>query len=124
LDQQVDAMEILTTCREGLSVVGNRYAAGEYFVSEWIMAGVILREAGELLGSKIKSDTTNTAGSAVIGTVKGDVHNIGKDIVVSLLKAANFDVRDRGIDVPAKKFLDAVKESGAKNFPIFKMAKF
>ncbi len=106
-------LAILTSCREGMVAVGKRYEAGEYFVSELIMAGEIFKQANALLGSRIQTDGGGTRGKVVVGTVKGDIHDIGKDIVVILLKAANYEVRDLGVDVPPQKFVDAVKETGA-----------
>ncbi len=113
LDAGEDPAAILTSCREGMVLVGKRYEASEYFVSDLIMAGEIFKQALALFSSRIKADTGGGRGKVVVGTVKGDIHDIGKDIVVSLLKAANYDVRDLGVDVPPGKFVDAVKETGA-----------
>jgi methanogenic corrinoid protein MtbC1 len=77
------------------------------------MAGEIFKQATALLSSRLKIDAIGTCGKVVIGTVKGDIHDIGKDIVVSLFKSANYDVRDLGVDVPPQKVVDAVKETGA-----------
>lgn len=108
-----DPLAILGSCREGMVAVGKRYEAGEYFVSDLIMAGELLKQATALLGSRIKSDGSGGRGKVVVGTVKGDIHDIGKDIVVSLLKASGYNVTDLGVDVPAQKFVDAVKASSA-----------
>jgi methanogenic corrinoid protein MtbC1 len=106
-------MAILTSCREGMTQVGKRFETHEYFISELIMAAEIFKQASALLSSRLKTDVIGSRGKVVIGTVKGDIHDIGKDIVVSLLKAANYDVRDLGVDVPPQKVVDAVKETGA-----------
>jgi len=106
-------MAILASCREGMTQVGKRFEACEYFISELIMAGEIFKQATALLSSRLKTDVIGGRGKVVVGTVKGDIHDIGKDIVVSLLKAANYDVRDLGVDVPPQKVVEAVKETGA-----------
>ena len=113
LDVGENTLAILTSCREGMVSVGKRFEAGEYYVSELIMAGEIFKQATALLGSRLKTDAIGQRGKVIIGTVKGDIHDIGKDIVVSLLKAANYDVRDLGVDVPPQKVVDEVKETGA-----------
>jgi methanogenic corrinoid protein MtbC1 len=113
LDAGVDPLAILTSCREGMVLVGKRFETGEYFISDLVMAGAIFKQATALLGSRLKLDGSGTNGVVVIGTVKGDIHDIGKDLVVGLLRAANYDVRDLGVDVPPQKFVDVVKETGA-----------
>ena len=113
LDAGEDPLAILASCRDGMTQVGKRFEANEYFISELIMAGEIFKEATALISPRLKMDAIGSRGKVVIGTVKGDIHDIGKDIVVSLLKAANYDVRDLGVDVPAQKVVDAVKETGA-----------
>lgn len=113
LDTGENPMAILTSCREGMVSVGKRFEANEYWVSDLIMAGEIFKQVSALLSSRLKTDAIGIRGKVVIGTVKGDIHDIGKDIVVSLLKAANHDVRDLGVDVPPQKVVDVVKETGA-----------
>lgn len=113
LDAGDNPMAILASCREGMIQVGKRFEACEYFISELIMAAEIFKQATALLSSRLKTDAIGTRGKVVIATVRGDIHDIGKDIVVSLLKAANYDVRDLGVDVPPQKVVDAVKETGA-----------
>jgi len=113
LDAGDDPMAILKSCHEGMAMVGKRYEGSEYYVSDLIMAGEIFKEAMALLGSRLKADTSSKRGKVVAGTVKGDIHDIGKDILVTILKAANYDVLDLGVDVPPQKFVEAVKESGA-----------
>jgi methanogenic corrinoid protein MtbC1 len=113
LDTGEDPMMILTSCREGMVLVGKRFEASEYWVSDLMMAGEIFKQVSGLLSSRLKTDAIGKLGKVVIGTVKGDIHDIGKDIVVSLLNAANYDVRDLGVDVPPQKVIDVVKETGA-----------
>ncbi len=113
IDAGENPMDILTSCREGMVLVGKRFEAGEYWVSDLMMSGEIFKQASALLSSILETATVGTGGKVVIATVKDDIHNIGKDIVVNLLKAANYDVLDLGVDVPAQRIVEAVKESGA-----------
>lgn len=113
LDAGEDPMTILIACREGMAQVGKRYEDGEYYVSDLIMAGEVFKQASALISSKFETTGGPKRGTVVVGTVKGDIHDIGKDIVVTLLQSGNYEVIDLGVDVPAAKFVDAVKESGA-----------
>jgi methanogenic corrinoid protein MtbC1 len=109
-----DPQAILTACRDGMALVGQRYEAGEYYVSELIMAGEMFKQTNALLAPHFAAGGGATKGKVVVGTVKGDIHDIGKDLVVGMLKAGGYEVIDLGVDVPAEKFVAAVKESGAK----------
>ncbi len=109
-----DPQAILTNCRDGMAEVGKRYEAGEYYVSELIMAGEMFKQANALLAPHFASGDGATKGKVVVGTVKGDIHDIGKDLVVGMLRAGGFEVIDLGVDVPVEKFIQAVKDSGAK----------
>ena len=113
LDANDDPLMILNDCREGMALVGKRYEEGEYYVSDLIMAGEIFKQATALVGTKFQIDASEKRGVVVVGTVQGDIHDIGKDLVVSLLKANGYEVIDLGVDVPAAKFVEAVKSSGA-----------
>ncbi len=108
-----DPLTIMANLREGMAQVGKRYEANEYYVSDLIMAGEVFKQAMTLISAKFKTDGGAKRGTVVIGTVKGDIHDIGKDIVVSLLKAGNFNVVDLGVDVPPDKFVEAIKQSDA-----------
>ena len=109
-----DPQAILASCRDGMALVGKRYEAGEYFVSELIMAGEMFKQANALLASHFGAGGGATRGKVIIGTVKGDIHDIGKDLVVGMLRAGGFEVLDLGVDVPKEKFVEAAKTSGAK----------
>lgn len=113
IDAGDDPMAILKSCHEGMAMIGKRYEESEYYVSDLIMAGEIFKQTMAMLSPHLKGDSSGTRGKVVAGTVKGDIHDIGKDIVVTLLKAANYDVLDLGVDVPPEKFVEAVKENGA-----------
>jgi methanogenic corrinoid protein MtbC1 len=114
LAEGADALGILRACQEGMAQVGERFNAGEYFVSDLMMAGEIVKQAGEILKPALKGEGGGGGGKVVIGTVKGDIHDIGKDLVVSLLEASNFDVTNLGVDVPVERFVEAVERTGAK----------
>jgi len=115
LEKGDDPMALLASCQEGMMQVGTRFETCEYFISDLMMAGEIFKAATEPLEAQIiAGGGAGEKGKIVFGTVKGDIHNIGKDIVIGLLKAAGYEVRDLGIDVPHEKFVEAVKETGAK----------
>jgi len=114
LDAGEDPMSLLDECRQGMDIVGDRYKAGEYFLSELIVSGEIFKESMNLIEPRMKAGQgSEQATKVVLGTVKGDIHNIGKDIVAILLKGAGFEVYDLGIDVPPQAFVDKLKETGA-----------
>jgi len=108
-----EALSILQACQQGMAEVGDRFEKSEYFVSDLMMSGEIFKQVGELLEPGLQSATQVRAGAVVIGTVQGDIHDIGKDIVVNMLKSANLDVTDLGVDVPPAQFVEALKETDA-----------
>lgn len=110
LDSGVKPADIVNAMSEGLGVVGDRYEKGEYFLSELIMAGIIAVEVTNLLKPRLERLTDKPFGKVVIGTVKGDLHDIGKNIVIAMLSSRGFNVIDLGIDVPSEKFVEAVKK--------------
>ena len=103
-----DPIKILEACRKGMSEIGK--GEDEIFLTDLIMAGEIFNEALEILMPKLMNKATKSLGKIVIGTVEGDIHNIGKDIAIRFLKAEGFEVIDLGVNVPAQKFVDAIKE--------------
>lgn len=108
IDANEDPIKILEACRKGMAEIGK--GDDEIFLTDLIMAGEIFNEALELLMPKLKNSITKSVGKIVIGTVEGDIHNIGKDIAIKFLKAEGFEVIDLGVNVPAQKFVDAIKE--------------
>ena len=112
----VPATQILKECQAGMAEVGNRYEEEKYFVSELMYAGEIMKDIMADLGPMLSGEQESeaTLGKVVLGTVKGDIHDLGKDVVALMLRGAGFDVIDLGVDVPPEKFVAAVKESGAK----------
>ena len=114
LAKGVDPMTLLEDAKEGMSIVGERFANQQYFIPDLMYSGEILKGIVKMLEPHLKTgEKAKRLGKVVIGTVAGDIHNIGKDLVVFMLDVSGFDVLDLGIDVPAQKFVDAVKESGS-----------
>ena len=109
LDSGEDPIKVLEALRMGMSEIG-KGSGDTIFLTDLIMAGEIFNEAMEILMPKLVSGSTKNLGKVVIGTVEGDIHNIGKDIAINFLKAEGFDVIDLGVDVPPQKFIDAIKE--------------
>ena len=102
---------IIESCRTAMSVIGQRFEAGEAFIPELIMAGVMMKAIAEQVRPHLaEGASSNKIGCVVLGTVKGDIHDIGKDIVGSILDAAGFEVVDLGVDVPAERFIAAIGE--------------
>jgi corrinoid protein of di/trimethylamine methyltransferase len=91
-----------------MNVVGDKFEAGEYFLTDLIAAGAAMEEGLKVLEPHLKMDERKK-GKVVLGTVEGDIHSIGKDVVKMLLKATGFDVIDLGEDVPAAKFVEAAR---------------
>lgn len=108
LDAGVEPKELINFVSLGLEKIGEKYESGGYFLSELIMGGIIGSEILEIVKPYLASGETERIGKVVIGTVKGDLHDIGKNIVISMLSSSGFEVIDLGIDVPSKKFLEAV----------------
>jgi methanogenic corrinoid protein MtbC1 len=107
-----DPQKILDLSSEAMQVVGTRYQEGTYFLPELIMSGEMLRKIGEILKPKLvaQKGETKKLGTVVLGTVRGDIHDIGKDIVGFMLEVNGFAVHDIGIDQPEEKFVEAVRE--------------
>jgi len=110
LEFKIDPADIVNTLSEALRDVGVKYERGEYFLSELIMAGNLSTEVVTLLKPHLLEAKRKSLGKVVIGTVSGDVHDIGKNIVIMMLNAAGYDVVDLGVDVPADKFVEAAKK--------------
>lgn len=109
-----EPMAVVDECRAGMTIVGERYQRGEYFLAELIMSSEIFKQAMSLIEPRLTADApTETLGKVVMGTVKGDIHSIGKDIVAGLLRISCFEVFDLGVDVAPEAFVEKVVESGA-----------
>jgi 5-methyltetrahydrofolate--homocysteine methyltransferase len=111
LERGEDPAAILDLSSQAMQVVGERYQEGSYFLPELIMSGEMLRKIGEILKPRLAAKTDQAAklGTVVLGTVRGDIHDIGKDIVGFMLEVNGFNVIDIGIDQPEEAFVEAVK---------------
>ena len=114
LETGVEPAEIIMACQNGMAEIGDLFAQGEMYVSDLMMAGAICKEVSEMVKPYMKGKGAASLGKVVIGTVKDDVHDIGKDIVCSMLEAAGFEVIDTGVDTPAEEFVRAAKENDVK----------
>ncbi len=115
LDGGADPLKILADAREGMKIVGERFGNEEYFIPDLIYSGEILKGIAALVEPHIKDSGTEAEklGKVIIATVAGDIHDIGKDLVVFMLDISGFEVFDLGIDVPVQTIVDKVKETGA-----------
>lgn len=102
--------ELIKTIQEGMSEVGNRFEKGEYFIAELIFAAEITNRVMAVLGPQIRKLDIPKKGKIVIGTAKGDIHDIGKNIVRDMLEATGFEIYDLGVNVPYVKFVDKIRE--------------
>jgi methanogenic corrinoid protein MtbC1 len=110
-----DPLEVVAACREAMDVIGRRFADGEAFIPELIMAGEIMSGITARLKPYLKADSGGEKlGTVVMCTVQGDIHDIGKDIVVTMLDIAGFNVVDLGVDVPVAKVVETVRENSAQ----------
>jgi methanogenic corrinoid protein MtbC1 len=107
------AREALAACQAGMDVVGQRYETGEYFVADLMLAGDLMAEAAALIKPLLAGDAGASIGKLVICTVKGDIHDIGKNIVKALLEAEGIEVFDLGTDVAPAAIVDCVRQTGA-----------
>jgi 5-methyltetrahydrofolate--homocysteine methyltransferase len=114
LDAGTDPLEVLGECRKGMDIVGERYKAGDYFLSELIVSGEIFKDSMKLIEPHLEAgaDAADRT-KIVLATVKGDIHNIGKDIVAVLLKGAGFEVHDLGVDAAPDALVRKLQETGA-----------
>ncbi len=97
----------------GISIVGDKYESGEFFLPEMVIAATAMKEGLKVLRPLLKQGDIKTAGTVVMGTAKGDIHDIGKTIVSTMLEGAGFMVTDIGVDVDPGKFVEAAKENNA-----------
>ena len=95
---------------KGLEIIGKKFEEGEYFLPELIISGETVKEALQLLEPHIGKEGTTSTAKVVIGTVEGDVHDIGKDIVIMFLGSRGFEVVDLGVDVSPEVFVKAVRQ--------------
>ncbi|MGD9475102.1 MAG: B12-binding domain-containing protein, partial [Eubacteriaceae bacterium] len=106
---EAEALEAVAACQAGMAVVGDLFESGDYFVGDLIFAGELLTEAINTLKPALGSGGSSVAGTILIGTVHGDLHDIGKNIFKSMSEAAGFEVVDLGIDVEISEFVEKAK---------------
>ena len=111
IDGGADPLEILGATREAMTVVGSRFESSEYFIPDLMMAGEILRQISDIVRPLLEKTTgPQKLGKVIIGTVAGDIHDIGKDIVTFMVDVSGYEVLDLGIDVPVEVFVEKIKE--------------
>ncbi len=116
LDDGYDPVKVLEHCKEAMEIVGERFEHGEYFLPELMLAGEILSQISDkakplMKASNVAAEGTATHGTVLIGTVHGDLHDIGKNIVTFLLETNGFKVIDLGIDVPIAEFIKSIEDN-------------
>ncbi|MBC7115241.1 MAG: corrinoid protein [Archaeoglobi archaeon] len=117
LEKGIDPFKAIDCLAEGMKKVGELYEKRIYFVPELIVAGEMMKEAVSILEPLLKEKASGDEARGepvVIGTVSGDLHDIGKNLLISLLEASGFRVYDLGVDVPPEEFVKKIKETGAK----------
>jgi methanogenic corrinoid protein MtbC1 len=115
LDTGEDPLKILEDSRKAMEIVGKRFADGEYFLPELVYSGELLKQITEMVKSKLgKITETKRLGKVVIGTVAGDIHDIGLSIVDFMLDVNGFQVYNLGVDVAAEKFVEKLRETDAR----------
>jgi len=113
LEEGADPMRVLELCRKGMDIVGKRFEEGEYFLPELVLAGEMLENIGAIAKPLIKQapgSEPKKIAKVLIGTVHGDLHDIGKNIVTFMLDINGFEVKDIGVDVPVATFVDEIKD--------------
>jgi 5-methyltetrahydrofolate--homocysteine methyltransferase len=111
IKEGADPMEILDAARSAMELVGKRFESGEYFIPDLFMAGEMMKGISEIVKPLLKKgDTSTKKGKVLIGTVAGDIHDIGKDIVTFMLDVSGYDILDLGIDVPVNTFVEKTRE--------------
>jgi len=115
LDSGASPLEVLDACRNAMEIIGKRFETGDCFIPELMLAGEILSQISAIVKPRMsQSAESKKLGKVIVGTVQGDIHDIAKDIVVFMLDINGFEVTDLGVDVPPAKFVEAVKQAGAK----------
>ena len=114
LAEKIPPLDIIKGMREGLSTAGRKYEQGEYFLSELIMGGIMAQELSKMLKPYLQGSKEQFLAKIVIGTVKGDLHDIGKNLVSTMLSSAGFEILDLGVDVPPEEFTEAVQKQNPR----------
>ncbi|MBU2552749.1 MAG: cobalamin-dependent protein [Proteobacteria bacterium] len=111
LERGDDPMRLLDDAREAMRIVGRRFSEGTYFIPELVYSGKILEAVAEIVKPRLtRGPTTAPIGRFVLGTVAGDLHDIGKNLVAFMMDVNGFEVHDLGVDVPPRAFVDKIAE--------------
>lgn len=105
--------DLLSECQTYMKIIGDKFESGEYFLAELVVAGELFKRTSMIMKAKSDYQNTERIGAIVLGTPKGDIHNLGKDIFAILAEASGFEVHDLGVDVPPEKFIRKIEETGA-----------
>jgi len=110
LQEDIAPLDIVGSLAEAMNKVGEKYEVGEFFLPELMMAGEIMKEAMSIVTPYLKRpEEVHQMGKVVLGTVEGDLHDIGKNLVGTMLRSSGFDVVDLGADVPVRRFVESVR---------------
>jgi methylmalonyl-CoA mutase cobalamin-binding domain/chain len=109
-----DPIQVLDALRKGLDIVGQRFNSSEYFVSDLVITGQIMKDAMKVLEPHMKGESFAAKGAVVLGSAFGDMHDIGKNIVKMMLVSQGYEVHDLGVDVPPERFAEKAVEVGAR----------
>ena len=109
-----EAEKAMEACQDGLNIVGDLFEKSEYFVGDLIFAGELMTQAVEVLGPALTSGGGSAKGRMIMCTVKDDLHDIGKNIVIAMLQASGFEVIDLGIDVDPQTIVDEAKKNDVR----------
>jgi methanogenic corrinoid protein MtbC1 len=110
-----DPFAILTACREGMEEVGKRFETGEFFLSELIYSAEVFRQVSDILEPRLLEGLAeaDSQGVVVFGTPLGDIHDLGKNLVITVMRSQGFMIHDLGVDVPPQRFIDEIQRTGA-----------
>ncbi|ATW24770.1 cobalamin B12-binding domain-containing protein [Candidatus Formimonas warabiya] len=114
LDNHGDPMEIINSCQTGMEIIGEKFRDQVYFLPELLIAADLFKKVMLVVTPKLEGRKSQKIGKIVLGTVKGDLHDIGKNIFKTIAEANGFEVIDLGVDVPAERFLETLKNEGAQ----------
>jgi methylmalonyl-CoA mutase cobalamin-binding domain/chain len=109
-----DPLRILDDCRRGMALVGEGFQKGDFFLAELILSAEIFKEVTAVIEPRLpRAEAAQTKGRVLVATLRGDIHDLGKNILITLLRAHGFEVQDLGVDVPPSVAVEKVRESKA-----------
>jgi methanogenic corrinoid protein MtbC1 len=110
LDEGNTAEDILQAMIDSMRIIGDKFSAGDIYIPEMLMAAKAMTKGLDVLKPHLAGDSTNSLGTCIIGTVEGDLHDIGKSLVSVMLESVGFDIVNLGVDVPTSRWIEAIKE--------------